>query len=367
MRSSFKKLICVAAAVAVGAFACGCSAVNASPDIKPHLISAPDENHTVKAATWQRQRMSDVDGELTDVQYRARVDELYSLVVYDNKYPIFAENDPVERVFDAATEILDKYILSEWQSGGDDKIVHAIHDYLAYTTDYDFALYNSYQAGNTDLANDPAFYIDGVLLENKAVCDGIARTFDFLCALEGIESMRVTGSFASVPHAWNKVRLDGAWYNIDVTADCANYNIDGKTYKQISHGYYLLSDDTIGGFKPNSHVFSTQPVTADRDYDFFGVENAELKIDGRSYPTVVTTAAELNRIFSAVSGAKGKIGKLELRLDFAGKTQVNAADMYEGEIAAAYSKVKNCSFSLASGTKPYFRYPNGVYLFLIYK
>lgn len=351
----------VSLVAAFSLFGCG---VPATPDISPHLPATPDPTHRAIALDWESAVFPPAGA--GNEAYRERVDLLYSTVVYDGKFPLLDETDPVYPVLSGALDILDGIILSEWQHDGF-SVVHAIHDYLAYNVDYDFSLYDSYKGGNTDVADDPAFYMDGVFLDRLAVCDGIARAFDFLCALEGVESMRVTGSYASAPHAWNKVKVDGDWYNVDVTADCANYNIKNKLCKQISHGYFLLSDETISSFRPTPHVFSDQPVTADRDRDFFESDCSTVKIGGKVYPTVVTNAGRLNEIFTAISDADGSIGKIELKLDFAGKTQVNLADMYATEIASAYGCVDNCSFSFASGNKPYFRYPNGVYLFLIYE
>ena len=69
--------------------------------------------------------------------------------------------------------------------------------------------------------------------------------------------------------------------------------------------------------------------------------------------------------------ANGKIGKLELKLDFPEYDKVNLKrpDAYLMQISAAYSKIKDCDyrFDSASGIYPYYRYPQGVFVFLIYK
>lgn len=339
----------------------GCGGDISTPDILPHL-SIAENKHVVPIDGYE----SFIMPEVADTPYRERVELLYNTVVYDGKHPIFAANDPVQPVYDAAHEFLINYIHGDWDSARREvNTVHAIHDYLISSTDYDFELYRSYQMGNTDFSGDPAFYIDGVLIGGKAVCDGLARTFNFLCAMEGIPSVRVTGSFASSLHAWNKVKIGDGWYNVDVTADAVHYTVSGKNYKQIAHGFMLVCDDTLKSFAPNGHDFVKTEFTADEDFDYYSDEFIE--IGDRFYPRVVKSQAELNNIFAAVSAQKGSIGKIELKLDFAGKTQVNSADMYHNEILAAYKKVDNVGFKLTDGNSPYFRFPNGVYLFLIYK
>ena len=357
-----RKLILILAAVFAAALTlCGCGGGVTSPDIKPHLVAAKTEQ-SVPIDGFKQFLMPAVSGELNVAQYRERVKLLYDTVVYDGKKPVVVAGDPVQPLYAAAQRVVSTYIHDDWQ-GTEREVntVHAVHDWLISSTDYDFDLYQSYLGGNTDYADNPAFYIDGVLLNGKAVCDGLARAFNFLCAMEGIQSMRVTGSFSSAPHAWNKVKVGGQWYSVDVTSDAVHYTVGGKTYKQIAHGFMLVCDDTLSGFKPNGHDFMQTQFTADADYDYFS--GTTTKIGGKSYSRVVKSQAEL----TAISDNKGSVGKIELKLDFAGKAQVNSADMYVTEISKAYKNVDNAGFNVSGGEMPYFRFPNGVYLFLIYK
>ena len=61
----------------------------------------------------------------------------------------------------------------------------------------------------------------GLLQDGTAICLGYASTFQLLMDLLGIECITVVGaSFgSSEDHAWNMVKLDGAWYCVDVTWD----------------------------------------------------------------------------------------------------------------------------------------------------
>lgn len=364
----FRKITALFIATTMAFSLCGCGVNIKTPEIPPHLYTT--ENPRSPAIDgFDQFVMPEIDDTLTNEQYRDRVELLYNTVVYDGKRPVFAHDDPVERIYTAAHKILSDYVHDEWQGEEFEvNVVHTVHDWLITNCKYDFALYKAYTEGNTDFASDPAFSIDGVLLNGRAVCDGLARTFNFLCAMEGIQSVRVTGSFASATHAWNKVRIADEWYNVDITADAVYYSVGDKNYKQIAHGYMLVSDDAISRFAPGGHVFNDTPFVASSDYDY--CIHDPIKIGNTSYSRVVKTPSQLNNIFYALSEQrlkKGKIGKIELRLDFDGKTQVNEADMYSAEIRAAYKKVDDVGFDINGRALPYFRFPNGVYLFLIYK
>lgn len=360
----FKKAAAVAACALFAFPALACGNDGPSPDLPPHLISTPDASPRRPIDEREEQALSALSA-LDREGYRARVDELYAVVVYDGKKPVFCDNDPVRKVYDEARAVLDGFILNEWHDGaqGEFEIVHAIHDWLVAYVEYDFELYGSV-GGDGSLTDDAAFFIDGVFLERRAVCDGIAQAFCFLCAIEGIESVRVTGAYASSPHAWNKVRLGGDWYNLDATADAAYYTVGGELKKQISHGYMLLSDAAVSRFVPQSHIFTEGPCLADKDFDYF--EGRTVRVGGTTFSATVKSESELNAIFAAVNDCDGAVGKLELKLDFANKTQVNSADMYFSEIYAAYELLDDPDFVFSGASHPYFRYPNGVYVFLMY-
>ena len=119
---------------------------------------------------------------------------------------------------------------------------------------------------------DDAHTIFGVLLNNRAVCDGISKTFKFFCDLQGIPCCVVTGrakqSYDAVgfeAHAWNKVFFKGSWFNVDVTYDLT---ISDKDH--IRHDYFLVNDRSISG----SHKEDFADFSATKsDEDYYSVNN----------------------------------------------------------------------------------------------
>ena len=68
----------------------------------------------------------------------------------------------------------------------------------------------------------------GALVQNRAVCDGYAQSFEYICRLAGIQAYIVEGKAVNNAngqyenHAWNVVMLDGNYCLVDVTWDDAN-------------------------------------------------------------------------------------------------------------------------------------------------
>lgn len=78
----------------------------------------------------------------------------------------------------------------------------------------------------------------GCLVQNEANCEGYAKAFDLLASRMGLESILVTGTTdTGENHAWNQVKVDGKWYNIDVTWD--ETDVEGDLRRM----YFLCDDD----------------------------------------------------------------------------------------------------------------------------
>ena len=78
----------------------------------------------------------------------------------------------------------------------------------------------------------------GCLVEKKANCEGYAKSFSYLAGRAGIASVLITGmTDRGESHAWNQVKIDGEWYNVDTTWD------DMETEKETRHLYFLCDDN----------------------------------------------------------------------------------------------------------------------------
>ncbi len=59
---------------------------------------------------------------------------------------------------------------------------------------------------------------DGPLVYGIGLCEGYSKAFMYLCQSIGIDCICVAG-YAGEDHMWNMLKLDGQWYNMDVTWD----------------------------------------------------------------------------------------------------------------------------------------------------
>ncbi|MDE5859617.1 MAG: hypothetical protein K2H23_04435, partial [Oscillospiraceae bacterium] len=179
------------------------------------------------AYTQVSRRWSDINPEtqLFDVffEYRFDADELSRMNM--------ASENAAKKIMEGITDDMDDY----------EKLKY-FHDYLVLNCE------NS--------TNDPyADTVYGALVKKKALCEGYAKAFSYLCNLADIENVIVTGE-TYVNHMWNIVKLHGNWYHVDVTWD----NPDDELHKDypdiVLYQYFMVTDSVI----KNNHIISDEPI-----------------------------------------------------------------------------------------------------------
>ncbi len=107
-----------------------------------------------------------------------------------------------------------------------------VHDYIARNYGYDY----TYQSRT----------LSDMVLSKKGVCQGYSYLFKYLAEKNGIECINVPSDAHA--HMWNKVNIDGEWFNVDVTHD------DPNMTSEISHSHFLLNDSEMMLLADNSHL-----------------------------------------------------------------------------------------------------------------
>ena len=121
-----------------------------------------------------------------------------------------------------------------------------VHDYIVANYEYDMSVF-------TDSAN-AIRTLDKMVEQKKGVCQGYSYLFkyvlDKLNAEYDLDIECVTVPSTTCNHMWNKVKLDGEWYNIDVTHDDPTPNESAN----INHSHFLINDEEIKLMPDNEHT-----------------------------------------------------------------------------------------------------------------
>ncbi|MEG9487865.1 transglutaminase domain-containing protein [Mannheimia indoligenes] len=117
-----------------------------------------------------------------------------------------------------------------------------------------------------------AFNAIGALVDQKAVCEGYSSAYRFVMNLLGIETQMVISGVlpnSSVAHVWNRIKIDGQWYNIDATWD------DNTRQLPFALGrYFLTSDDKFYDSEDHPKPLEYYQLPAANSTRFDGAENA---------------------------------------------------------------------------------------------
>lgn len=119
----------------------------------------------------------------------------------------------------------------------DREAVKAVHDWMVLNIAYD---YDNYLKGKIP---GESYEIEGTINKGRAVCDGYSKTFRVFMNIQGINCVKISGEAGGGGHAWNKVKVDGEYYYIDVTWDDPVPDRPGR----VRYNYYLTKDPTFGG------------------------------------------------------------------------------------------------------------------------
>ncbi len=147
-----------------------------------------------------------------------------------------------------------------------DKVLEIISKVPKYASDYEKELFlHDYIIDNCKYSKKAPhlFSAYGCLVDGEAVCEGYSRAAQILFSRVGIESRFVSGLMDGGMHSWNMIKVNGYWYQLDVTGDaggeCQRYN------------YFNVDDDTI----KKDHIISEQ-LSASQEWPQDKVYNFKL-------------------------------------------------------------------------------------------
>ncbi len=136
-------------------------------------------------------------------------------------------------------------INSEGLVGSNDAVTELnVHDYYVQTITYDNACASSSNYFNT---SHTAW---GSLYAGKAVCDGYSVGYEMIMDELGIDAMVIAGSGNGGGHAWNIIKLNNLWYEVDTTwalssGDSTIYHsFFNRTTNEYTTGIGLTSTST---------------------------------------------------------------------------------------------------------------------------
>lgn len=238
-------------------------------------------------------------------QYEVSTTDQLCYVLERGVLPICKKDSSASVIYSKIKDVL-RNIISDDMT--DIEKIKAIHDYLVMNVTYDNDLLVYLFNGVSNIKEYNGFYLEGVFLDNEAVCEGISKSFMAMCNIEGIPCVVVEGydtkNPSGVGHAWNKVYVDGAWYIIDVTSDGT---IISNQFEVLSYKYFLIDESTYSK-EYTGRTYTNIECNKKIDiYELSKFDGFDLKIDSQE---------ELNKLVAYFNKGDNKKYTFEFELAF---------------------------------------------------
>ena len=230
------------------------------------------------------------------------------------------DKSEIEEAREIFNEGVNKALSTVDSSMNDVQKALTIHDYMC-----DIAIYpelgNSYQYDKEIYHSAYGFFMDG-----NAVCAGYTLAYSYLMHELGIECEYV--SSAGMQHAWNKVKINGNWYNVDITYDNFDMAEGLNTVGSMFHMFFLKSDSYFSGAQGIYHFDgktydSCIASSDDMDEYFWDDINSRIYVINGDYyymnPDFQMQSAYLTK--RALNGTETRIGSVYYSASTSGALQ----------------------------------------------
>lgn len=214
--------------------------------------------------------------EITFEEYRKLTKDfnIYSVVVNGLVKDEVFESDQFARILDSRlwyeylknlyrlTNNINISLSNEDSNDREKKIFSILCKRIVESVTYDLESQEKFNKNKEYHSQDATNEIVG-LIAGKCVCNGYAGIVRDACAIWGIDAIVVMGSNNIYGHAWNQAKLDGEWYNADITWDVINILNNTDTY------WFLKSDEDFNEFggPTNIGIIFHKDYTSGRTYE----------------------------------------------------------------------------------------------------
>lgn len=240
--------------------------------------------------------------------------------------PVCVPGSKAEIVYEKAKSVLRDICNDEMTNV---QKVRAIYEWIILNNSYDHKAADEI-TGNNWYEYD-SWFAEGVLLNKKAVCDGICKAFLIMAKIEGIPTIRVTGN----SHAWNKVYLNGAWFGIDATH--GDLSINGS-YEALTYTSFLFTDE----YKQNAGFTSEEYPSVVAKTVTNAYENIQFDNNGKPFDLFIGSIAEFDNLLNYIkANVRSSIYTFEIAID--SSSSITSSQLYSrfgSTISYSFSRIE---------------------------
>lgn len=202
-------------------------------DVKVSTLKPDELNEVFNCVMNDHPEFFYVDG----YQYmKYTVGNIITKITFSGKYTM--TEPEIKEKQSHIDNVVTEYLANMPDTVDEYEIVKYLYEKLIYSTEYDSQAENNQN-------------ICSVFIGGRSVCQGYAKAMQYLLQQKGMEAFLVTGYTNQEGHAWNLVRVNGAYYYLDPTWGDASYTFSGEDSSYtgqnppINYDYFLVTTDEI--------------------------------------------------------------------------------------------------------------------------
>lgn len=230
--------------------------------------------------------------ELDTLMYLLNYDCPELMQISGNYYPEY-----IDKQYSAVSAVTFEYIMTQDEYKNNIKELGVFFDELKdvlkdkndfekekYVYDY---LFNTCIYNETDKFSGSVY---GAIIEHKGRCEALSKSFMWCMNELGTECMTILGEpkwdsnslFAS--HSWNIIKIDGNYYNVDITLDNISAENSGRT--PPSYGFFNVDNKTIFETRTINPIYKNLGIpecnSLDKNYHIVNKQYIDAGTDIRS-------------------------------------------------------------------------------------
>ena len=250
--------------------------------------------------------------------------------------PVCVANSPAEKIYNQAKSVL-REICNDNMT--DAQKLRAIYEWLVLNVQYDHLAANTIQNGN-DTRKYKAWFAEGVFEDKLAVCEGFAKATVIMAKIEGIPAVMVTGN----NHAWNKVLVNGNWYQFDATH--GNLSLQGTKVEALSYATFLFNN------RPSFVGVEYTNIATPNSYNIY--ENISVTYNSQTLDLNIDSQAKLANLLKYVASSyQSNVQSTYFSMEFATTTNNFSTWLSLAETASGLNAVHTYTTTNYLGVKTY--------------
>lgn len=235
----------------------------------------------------------------------------------NNYYPVPTKGSTADSLFNKMIATIYRVVpsldVSEYE------IFNNIFNFIINENTYDYDSFNYKDSQHTDYE---CYFLDGILNNKNAVCDGIVKALVSFLNMVNIKAYHIGAVYNNAGHAYAYVKINDNYYLSCPTSSSSVYKLNDKKYHYHTYSYMLTNYYTSSKTWHYESLCQSQLIESLKNvipYDYYS--NTKLNINNKEISLNIQNEDEALQILNEVNKV-AKENKYVMQIELLGDYEV---------------------------------------------